>query len=326
MATAKTTPKQSNTAKSSTPTVAVTNLDSSFTPITGAILVDSTSDDVAALRDVTDAIREHRELQTAGAVCMVLNYETKIVGEMGWRRFDRKTAEETTTTKKGITYGTEASRSAWSDGGRDGLLQIDPETGESNVQHQATINVVRFEDGAPTRKGRGTLQYELASKRAIVREVDHQLAHWLNASGGGHDPSGFDMSGGGKHNTRFIENIKALGWDVDSTDTSTNPILSPRMNDLSGDAQRYMVDDIIAMLDARLPGWFERITHRLNTPAITSPKPPAKRVTWTCDVTAKDGKHEDGSKIMVGSFAAGLTVKLTCDVCGNKMRRAPKRS
>ena len=318
MATAKTT-KQSNKAKSSTPTVAVTNLDSSFTPITGAILVDSTSDDVAALRDVTDAIREHRELQTAGAVCVVLNYETKIVGEMGWRKFDRKLAEQTMTTKKGVTYGTEASRSAWADGGRDGLIQIDPETGESNVQHQATINVARF------LRGMG-VETVLPSKRAIIREVDHQLAHWLNASGGGHDPSGFDMSGGGKHNTRFIENIKALGWDVDSTDTSTNPILSPRMNDLSGDAKRYMVDDTIAMLDARLPGWFERITHRLNTPAITPPKPPAKRVTWTCDVNAKDGKHEDGSKVMTGSFAAGLVVKLTCDVCGNKMRRAPKRS
>lgn len=316
MASAKANTKQSNKAKSSTP-VAVTNLDSSYTPITGAILVDSTSDDVAALRDVTDAIREHRELQTAGAVCVVLNYETKIVGEMGWRRFDRKAAEQTTTTKKGITYGTEASRSAWATGGRDGLLQIDPVTGESNVQHQATINVAWFvSDNSDV----------MVSKRAIVREVDHQLAHWLNASGGGHDPSGFDMSGGGKHNTRFIENIKSLGWDVDSTDTSTNPILSPRMNDMSGDAQRYMVDDTIAMLDARLPGWFERITHRLNTPAITPPKPPAKRVTWTCSVNAKDGKHADGSKVMTGSFAAGLVVKSTCDVCGNKYRRAPKRS
>ena len=264
----------------------------------GAKVITSIAPDIAALTEVTSEMVSNFELPVYGTVSVTLNTSSQTTGETGWLRFDREVAEQ--TTDEG--FATDAALRAWRDGGRDAF-----KIGRKYV-HEIKLDMAAY-SGIPAKK----------VKLAILVDVAHKLTHWVCASAGVKD-----MSGGGRHNAKFVAAAKLVGLNAEIVDGTIAPELTLMGNGLSGDAKRSILEDF----EAGLPdGWSDAIVHRLATPKMASAKSPRQRVRWSCQPKSETNKNEDGSPTMRASFDAGIKVTLTCNqvTCGEDMKKVPSK-
>lgn len=261
------------------------------TPLRGALDVDSLARDTVAIQLIYEAMQAYFEVPLRDSVTVALNVRTVRTGCAGWQKFDLKAARE--LNEEG--YSTDEARKSWADGGRN-FFKVG-----NKLRHEVAINMHDFAPG----KGE---KFELS----VLTEIAHVMAHHANASRGRKD-----MSGGGRHNQKFTDQVAQLGLLAEIAEGTTKPELTLKLNDKTAEDSRPILADFAATLPK---GWADDIRHRVNTAEIKV-KAPAKRVTWSCDEDAEDGKHEDGSPVVNPQTAAGQTLNATCNACGNKFAK-----